>query len=215
MSDTSYASYAALMGIVLPVGVAIWAICCVVLPHTWRGFLRRATFCCPSFYLIWVGYVAWISLTIASLDDFAPKNATSGVRAFSQLAQSTGSGFLVIHTILTVVRSRFTLGKWQAIAMCEIVKSMMVGCILWGADLSRDEMQTSTYAFFAVGCAALIGVSALRLYWVIRCNFDADKFNASYFGVDSKCPVQRVYGMCLVLEKAPEVPMDELVGGEL
>jgi hypothetical protein len=57
----------------------------------------------------------------------------------------------------------------------------------------------------------LLVPTLVRAFYAVRCQFDGNQFNHVYFGSDSKCPMNKLNLMCLVLEKNPD-PTPKITG---
>ena len=103
------------------------------------------------------------------------------------------------HGTLTLIRLKYTLTKWQALIICECSKAMYIVFLLWGFSLAHSEMPNPAPV---LGCmiafiTLLLALSCVRVVYVLRCQFDAERFNHAYFGSDAKCPIKRVHLMCM------------------
>lgn len=116
--------------------------------------------------------------------------------------------FVVAHGVLTLIRLKYTLTKWQALIICEISKAMYIVFLLWGFSLVESELPNPAPV---LGCmiafvTLLLAPSCARVVYALRCQFDGERFNHAYFGSDSKCPMKRAHLMCLVCEKKRACP---------
>ena len=205
-SAAAFLTYASIRSPTVPLGAVSTAILCVLLPYSWRG-LPRATYLCPSFLMaiafLFVGTSLHFVMS-ALLPDTVVYNLAA--QRFFEDAKRASVLFIFSHGAMTLIRLKYTLTKWQALIICEISKGMYIVFLLWGYSLAESELPSPAPVW---GCmiafvAILLALSCLRVFYVVRCRFDGERFNHVYFGSDSKCPMNRVQLMCMVCERNPD-----------
>lgn len=204
----AFLTYATIRSPTVPFLVGLTVLLVVVLPYSWRGMLPRATFRCPSFvcaaFFVFVGTPLHFVMTGLVPDTVAGNPAAQ--RFFSDIKRASYL-FVGAHSLLTLIRLKYTLTKWQALIICEVSKAMYAVFLLWGFSLAEPELDSPGPAR---GCMVafvtfLLSLSVVRAVYAVRCQFNAERFNHAYFGGDSKCPMKRRF-MCMVCEKDPTAP---------
>ena len=206
-ADAAFITYATIRSPIVPICVVLTAILCVLLPYTWRGSLARATFLCPSFLMaasfLFVGIPVHYVMA-AFLPDTA-MGSPAAQRFFADVKRAAVL-FIAAHGIITLIRLKYTLTQWRPLIICEVCKAMYIVLLIWGnsfvaeSDLSHPAVvRGCMFAFIAM----LLVPTLVRAFYVVRCQFDGNQFNHVYFGSDSKCPMNKLNLMCLVLEKNP------------
>ena len=82
--------------------------------------------------------------------------------------------------------------------------------MFWGFGRVEWNIPASSIICMVIFAITMVSFTCVRIYYyAIKCNFNRDVFEHLYFGSDSKCPVNRVYLMCLTCDKPPaeEKPM--------
>ena len=216
-SSAAFLAYATIRTPTVPALVVLTAILCVVLPYSWRG-LPRATYKCPSF-LMAVAFLFVGTPLHFVMGTFLPDGMRVGAlqpdayleaaaqKFFSDVKRASVL-FFVAHGVLTLIRLKYTLTKWQALIFCEVAKAMYAVFLLWGFAITESELSNRAPV---LGCmmafvTILLAPSCVRAIYAFRCQFDGERFNHTYFGSDSKCPMKRVHLMCMVCEKKRAEP---------
>ena len=214
-ADAAFITYATIRSPSVPICVGLTALLCVVLPYTWRGSLPRHVFLCPSFLMaaafLFVGIPVHYVMA-AFLPDTA-MGSPAAQRFFADVKRAAVL-FIAAHGIITLIRLKYTLTQWRPLIICEVCKAMYIVLLIWGnsfvaeSDLSHPAVvRGCMFAFIAM----LLVPTLVRAFYVVRCQFEGNQFNHVYFGSESKCPMNKLNLMCLVLEKNPD-PTPKITG---
>lgn len=161
----------------------------------WRSLKPRSTFCCASICMMWMGYICPSGLVAAY---FTAPNFTDGSDAEQFLAGlfNTGLSFFGLHTILILLRIKFTISRWQTLLTCEFFKTAFIVHVAYGLtkiDMTKFDSQgrLSFYAWIVFSQVPLVVISCVRLALWIRSGCNIEKFESSYLGHESDCPITR------------------------
>jgi len=181
-------------------GIWTWIVWSILFPYSVRGFSPRFTHKAPSvivgllflFISIPLNTIAGQLYPVSFTNDPASEN-------FVGTLKTMGIGFILFHLILTLIRIKWTTAKYQAIVLCEIGKTLFAVWVIWGLVRMEESPAKSTANGFQIPViVSLFMVSAVRLFYVVTCQFDSKKFNHVYFGTDSNCPMKKAMCMCWV-----------------
>jgi len=181
-------------------GILVWLFLCAIYPYSWRGGLPRFTHKSPSVIVgVLFLFIAIPLHTIAS--EMLPVSFTNDPASLSfvETVKTMAKGFIFFHLILTLIRIKWTTAKWQALVFCEIGKTGYAVWIVWGlARMESSAAKSVATGFMIPVILALFMVSAVRLFYAVKCKCETKQFNHVYFGTDAQCPMKRTMLMCWV-----------------
>jgi len=185
--------------------ILLWLINTILFPYTWRGALTRSTYKCPS--VIMAGIFVFVILPVYNIGTQslpADRYANPTTANYIDQVIATGFQFIGFHVIMSLLRIKHTIARWQALILCEIGKALFLIFMFWGFGRVEWTMPASSLNCMVIFVITLLSFTFVRIYYyAIKCNFNRDVFEHLYFGSDSKCPVNRVYLMCLTCDKPP------------
>jgi hypothetical protein len=183
--------------------IFLWIIITILFPYTWRGALTRSTYKCPS--VIMAGIFVFVILPVFNIgaQSLPADHANPTTAKFmGEIAASGFPQFVAFHVIMSLLRIKHTIARWQALIICEIGKTIFLVFMFWGFGRVEWNIPASSIICMVIFAITLVSFTCVRIYYyAIKCNFNRDAFEHLYFGSDSKCPVNRVYLMCLTCDK--------------